>query len=370
MIAWSPKQRDGYVNWSGKIPATKDVLAARETPDDLTATGRALTVGTLAAAETADGFTAYRDLVAWRPKRRDGFVNWSAKRAARGVNGQLAGYELPDSFAGAGRGILLGALAASEAPDSLVVQGKATVVGTIVAEEQGDKFWSSVSSVTSGELSTTEAGDVVDAVGRVIGRGTMAAGESPDSFTARVYTFGALSAFEAADAFAAEGTMRLLGQMDVLELADGLIGVGSSVVRGTMAGTEGLDRFVGTPSRVVPVVHRMAPMALRLITKHGQPVTLRVLEPGEYNPATGSVEEQPVEYPSVGVRLDYEQRHIDGTVIRQGDQKLLLPPQNVPRPETGNVVMMNGKPFRVVSVGAVDPNGLPALYELQLRGVA
>lgn len=128
--------------------------------------------------------------------------------------------------------------------------------------------------------------------------------------------------------------------------------------------------FLTVPTfRPFPVPHRMAATALRMIARHGRSLTLRIVDQGDYDSGSGAVVQNLTDYASVGVRLDYEQRYIDGTVIRAGDQKLLMPPQDIPRPLTGHQILMGGRTYRVVSVGEVAPNGDPALYELQLRGV-
>lgn len=132
----------------------------------------------------------------------------------------------------------------------------------------------------------------------------------------------------------------------------------------------GAAAFLTVPTfRPFPVPHRMAATALRMIARHGRALTLRVVDQGDYDADSAAVAQNLTDYASVGVRLDYEQAYIDGTMIRAGDQKLLMPPQDIPRPSSGHQILMGGRTYRVISVGEVAPNGDPALYELQLRGV-
>lgn len=109
--------------------------------------------------------------------------------------------------------------------------------------------------------------------------------------------------------------------------------------------------------------------ALESIAEAGQPVTLhRKGPPGPFvpgQPVTPSV----LEYLGTGALFGYKQRDIDGTLIKHGDQRLILDPQIEVAPKTGDTVTVGAKVYNVVDVGIVAPAGVAVLYKLQLRGV-
>lgn len=109
--------------------------------------------------------------------------------------------------------------------------------------------------------------------------------------------------------------------------------------------------------------------ALESISEAGQPVTLhRKGPPGPFvpgQPVTPSV----LDYPGTGALFGYKQRDIDGTLIKHGDQRLLLAPQIEFAPKTGDTVTVGARVYNVVDVGIVGPAGVAVLYKLQLRGV-
>lgn len=108
---------------------------------------------------------------------------------------------------------------------------------------------------------------------------------------------------------------------------------------------------------------------LESIAEAGQPVTLhRKGPPGPFvpgQPVTPTV----LDYPGTGAMFGYKQRDIDGTLIKHGDQRLLLAPQIEFAPKTGDTVTVGAKVYNVVDVGIVAPAGVAVLYKLQLRGV-
>lgn len=108
---------------------------------------------------------------------------------------------------------------------------------------------------------------------------------------------------------------------------------------------------------------------LESIAEAGQPVTLhRKGPPGLFvpgQPVTPAV----LDYPGTGALFGYKQRDIDGTLIKHGDQRLLLAPQIEVAPKTGDTVTVGAKVYNLVDVGIVAPAGVAVLYKLQLRGV-
>lgn len=116
---------------------------------------------------------------------------------------------------------------------------------------------------------------------------------------------------------------------------------------------------------------RAAQSSLRLLERFGQTVFLRRVKADDYNPTAGTATQKVADYEGVGAFFDYAQRDIDGTLIREGDQRVLMAP-TVPRPLTGDAVVAPAvndleRVFNVVQVRVVEPAGVPVLYELQVR---
>jgi hypothetical protein len=104
----------------------------------------------------------------------------------------------------------------------------------------------------TGTLAATEAADTFAALGTLDETGTLAATEAADTFAA-TGTFttgvtGTLAANEAADTFAATGTLDEAGTLAATEGPDVFAATGTVVtsVTGTLAATEGADTFAAT----------------------------------------------------------------------------------------------------------------------------
>lgn len=112
---------------------------------------------------------------------------------------------------------------------------------------------------------------------------------------------------------------------------------------------------------------RAATSSLRLLERYGRKALLRRTKTGEYDPATGKTSQKSVDHEAICVFLGYQQRDIDGTVIRAGDQRVLMAP-NAPRPITGDAVVIDDQVLGVVAVEVVEPAGVALLYKIQVRG--
>lgn len=115
-------------------------------------------------------------------------------------------------------------------------------------------------------------------------------------------------------------------------------------------------------------------LAKRLITKKGQAVTLRSLttaapvdEDKPWNPGANVPSDQTV----MGVFLDYEQRYIDGALIKAGDQRVLMPATDTAgtaiAPAAGRIVLRGQEKWEVITVKPLAPAGDPVMFELQVR---
>lgn len=116
---------------------------------------------------------------------------------------------------------------------------------------------------------------------------------------------------------------------------------------------------------------RTAATALRLITQFGQPVTIRAITVGEYDPETGTAPPDTItEQTAQGILLDFTgQEFQNNSLIKQGDKKLKIAAQGLAWvPELLNKVVVQGRTWSIVPpLKEINPAGTPILYELQVR---
>ena len=115
-----------------------------------------------------------------------------------------------------------------------------------------------------------------------------------------------------------------------------------------------------------------AATATRLLQRFGAAATLKRQTAGAYNPAAGTSTPSVAELATIGCVLPFSQKYIDGTLILQGDQRVLLGPQQFPKQgDTVNVRSpLTGEygDYIVVSFLAHGGAGTPVLFEVQVRG--
>lgn len=115
-----------------------------------------------------------------------------------------------------------------------------------------------------------------------------------------------------------------------------------------------------------------AATATRLLKQFGAAATLKRTVTGEYDPTTGEVPVTTASLATQAAVFPYDQKYIDGTLIKQGDQWGLLAPAHAPK--QGDV--LNAKSpltgayadYTVVNFKAHGPAGIPVLYEVHVRG--
>lgn len=117
---------------------------------------------------------------------------------------------------------------------------------------------------------------------------------------------------------------------------------------------------------------RMAATAAKLLKKYGAAAVLSRVTAGDYDPATGNtIGETTATYSCFAAKFDYEQKDIDGTQIRVGDQRVYLSAPGVVQPQSGDTMTFTGsaKVFDVVTAKAINPAGTAVIFEVQVRGL-
>lgn len=111
----------------------------------------------------------------------------------------------------------------------------------------------------------------------------------------------------------------------------------------------------------------LAKTALSLLSQFGQAVTRRECVSAAYDPATGTAGQTFVDTTRRGAIFDFGPgtSTVRGQLVQISDQQLLL---DATGPATLNDrFLVNGKEYTVVTLGEVNPAGIPVIYDLHLR---
>ena len=117
---------------------------------------------------------------------------------------------------------------------------------------------------------------------------------------------------------------------------------------------------------------KIAQVVQDVLQSAGMDMVMRQRFPGAYDPAVGTASNTLVDNPGIGVKLDYSQKDIDGTNIRQGDQQVYLAVirrdgSAMPLPRTGDQVVIGTEVWGVVIAKEINPAGTPVLFMAQVR---
>lgn len=110
-----------------------------------------------------------------------------------------------------------------------------------------------------------------------------------------------------------------------------------------------------------------------LLRGYGQQITLTHNTAGVYDPITGTVASASTTELGHGAVFDYSAKisglsQADGTLILQGDKKLLLSAVGITAPKLDDSVLANGITYYVKNIKALNPAGTVVMYECQLGG--
>lgn len=109
-----------------------------------------------------------------------------------------------------------------------------------------------------------------------------------------------------------------------------------------------------------------AATATRLLQRFGASCVLKRQTAGAYSPSTGSATPSTASLATTAAVFAYDQKYIDGTLIKQGDQRAYLAPAVAPA--QGDKLTWDGRDYAIVAVKPISPAGTPVLYEAQIRG--
>lgn len=108
-------------------------------------------------------------------------------------------------------------------------------------------------------------------------------------------------------------------------------------------------------------------LALDLLGRKGQQITITTVTPVAYNPATGGIASTETVQTGVGVPVGYKASEIDGTNIRRGDVKVIVAGSGITEPKVNGQVSFIGLTGTIKNVEIVAPDGTPIVYKLQVR---
>lgn len=109
---------------------------------------------------------------------------------------------------------------------------------------------------------------------------------------------------------------------------------------------------------------RMRATSTRMLTENG--MAYDVLRKGSIRVVAGKeILEPDKTFPAVGVRTDYKSGEIDGTVILNGDVRIVFTAEA--ELSVGDMVNIDGKQHRIVKPNPVKPATLLICYRAQLR---
>lgn len=105
---------------------------------------------------------------------------------------------------------------------------------------------------------------------------------------------------------------------------------------------------------------------VKSLAKFGVPARFTRMEVGDYVPGSDPVETE-VNFDADVIKKDYAQKDIDGTLIKQFDQLLLVSPEAKYAPETGDKVTLPDGVWTVIKGGTKQPADIVISYWAQIR---
>jgi hypothetical protein len=107
-----------------------------------------------------------------------------------------------------------------------------------------------------------------------------------------------------------------------------------------------------------------------LIKEFGQPMTIKRVTQGEYDPATSLVTNVTTNIGTTGVIFDFGESDINGTTILKGDKKVYVTANGVTSIMTNDSIMIGTQEYHITDVTQTSPAGVNLLWELKVRGLS
>lgn len=110
----------------------------------------------------------------------------------------------------------------------------------------------------------------------------------------------------------------------------------------------------------------MQATAIELLAEFGVPRVLTRVTTGAYVPGQGTTTTEST-FTANCIKLNYRQTDIDGTLIKQGDQKVFISPDAANTPETGDKITFPDGDWTVVQSAPIAPGDTTVIHDAQVR---
>jgi len=120
---------------------------------------------------------------------------------------------------------------------------------------------------------------------------------------------------------------------------------------------------------------RLRAMANQQLKDKGLTCTITKQTAGTYSTSTGVASVSTSTQSAYGALFDYENKNIDGTLVKKGDRRLLLSALNtagaaLTAPSVNDTVAANSVTYTIVAIRPIAPSGVAVAYDCQIRGIA
>lgn len=112
---------------------------------------------------------------------------------------------------------------------------------------------------------------------------------------------------------------------------------------------------------------RPAATAKRLLDRFGQAGAISRSTPGGYDPETGPTDPVELQSPCTVALLEFDNRQIDGELVKIGDRRALIAPDATFEPDAGDVLTVASEVVQVVRNRPLKPAGVIVLHDCIVR---
>ena len=113
----------------------------------------------------------------------------------------------------------------------------------------------------------------------------------------------------------------------------------------------------------------MQEQATNLLDHFGRNWVVRRINKGEYDPSTNTrTIDETSDFTGKAVRLEYDQKQVDGEVIRSDDFQLIIEAKNLGVvPTVHDKVIDDACVYEIISIKKIQPKDTIIYFEMQLR---